>query len=134
VPGGQPTKLTPATQKLLCEAIAAGNYYEAACSYAGISYATFALWMRLGKRAKKGKYFKFFKAIKKAEGDAEVTVVAQWRKQIPENWQAARDFLARRYPERWAPKEHVQILKLAQILNQLEKNARGTRRAQAEGE
>jgi len=90
--------------------------------------------MRLGKRAKKGKYFKFFKAIMKAKGDSEVTVVAQWRKQIPENWQAARDFLARRFPERWAPKEHVQILKLAQILNQLEKNARGTRRAQTEGE
>jgi len=41
-----------------------------------------------------------------------VTIVAQWRKQIPENWQAARDFLARRFPEHWAPKEHGQILKL----------------------
>jgi hypothetical protein len=127
--GGQPTKLTPATQKMLCEAIAAGNYYEAACAYAGISYAAFARWMRLGKKAKKGKYFKFFKTIKKVEADAEVTVVAQWRKQIPTSWQAARDFLARRFPERWAPKEHGQILKLAQAVEQMEKTTRGTRRA-----
>ena len=134
MPGGQPTKLTPETQKKLCDAISAGNYLVAACGYADVSYGTFALWMRLGRKARKGKYFKFFKAVRKAETDAEVTVVAQWRKLIPSSWQAARDFLARRYPERWAPKEHVQILKLAQLVAQMEKNARGTRRAQAESE
>jgi hypothetical protein len=28
-------------------------------------------------------------------------LVALWQQHIPENWQAARDFLERRFPQRW---------------------------------
>ena len=38
---GRPSKLTPEVTKRLTEAIRAGNYYEAACGYAGIGYSTF---------------------------------------------------------------------------------------------
>lgn len=37
-----------------------------------------------------------------AEAAAEIAVVEMWQKATPDNWQACRDFLARRYPERWA--------------------------------
>ena len=37
----RPSKLTPEVTKRLTEAIRAGNYYEAACAYAGIHYSTF---------------------------------------------------------------------------------------------
>jgi hypothetical protein len=30
-----------------------------------------------------------------------------WKAQIPNNWQAARDFLARRFPKRWGAKEKI---------------------------
>ena len=105
MPGGRPDALTPEKQERLCTAIRAGNYYQAACNYAGVHYASFRRWMAKGKKAKQGRFRSFCEAIRKAEADAEVTIVAQWRQQIPENWQAARDFLGRRFPERWGPKE-----------------------------
>jgi hypothetical protein len=97
----RPTKLTPELQEKICNAIRAGNYYEAACGFVGIHYSTFRRWMIQGENAKSGKYKEFFEAIKKAEHDAEVRLVAQWQKHMPDNWQAIATFLERRYPERW---------------------------------
>jgi hypothetical protein len=105
VPGGRPSKLTPELQERICTAIRAGNYYRAACRYGGIDYANFRVWMLKGGRGRGGKYREFHDAVLRAEADAEVAVVALWRQQIPENWQAARDFLARRFPKRWGPKD-----------------------------
>jgi len=104
---GQPTKLTPEVQQRMCQAISAGNYLAAACRYGGVDYTTVRRWMLRGDR-EPGIYRHFRDAILKAEADAEVTVVALWRSQIPENWAAARDFLARRFPERWGPKARLE--------------------------
>lgn len=97
----RPSKLTPEVQKRLVEAIKAGNYYEAACGFAGIHYSTFREWMIRGEKAKSGKFREFYEAIKKAENEAEVRMVAQWQQHMPENWQAIATFLERRYPDRW---------------------------------
>jgi hypothetical protein len=102
---GRPQKLTPERQARICQAIAAGNYYEAAAAYGGIDYSAFRLWMIRGEKEKSGKYFDFFEAVRKAEADAEVSLVGQWKAKVPEDWRAARDFLARRFPKRWGPKE-----------------------------
>jgi transposase len=102
---GRPTKLTPEVQERLCEAIAAGNYYEPACAYAGVAYSTFMHWKTQGETAKSGPYRQFLEAVKEAEAKAEMRMVEQWRSQMPEDWRAARDFLARRFPGRWGPKE-----------------------------
>ena len=93
--------MTPEVIKRLTEAIRAGNYYEAACGYAGIHYSTFRKWMQKGETAKSGKYREFFEAVTRAEYEAEVRMVAQWQKHMPEDYRAIRDFLERRYPERW---------------------------------
>lgn len=42
--GGRPTKYTPPTVKLLCELVADGLSYKAACKGAGISEETFRQW------------------------------------------------------------------------------------------
>ncbi len=97
----RPSKLTPEVTKRLTEAIRAGNYYEAACGYAGIGYSTFRAWMVRGEEAKSGKYREFMESIKKAEQEAEVRMVAMWQKHMPDNWQAIATFLERRYPDRW---------------------------------
>lgn len=70
MPRGRPCKLTPELQKRLCDAIAAGNYYEAACGYAGIDYTTFRRWMERGEKATRGKFCDFCQAVRKAEADA----------------------------------------------------------------
>jgi hypothetical protein len=95
-------------QDRICTAIRAGNYYRAACRYGGIDYANFRVWMLKGGRAKGGKYREFHDAVLSAEADAEVAVVALWRQQCPTNWPACRDFLARRFPKRWGPRDKHQ--------------------------
>jgi transposase len=97
----RPSKLTPEVTKRLTEAIRAGNYYEAACGYAGIHYSTFRKWMQKGETAKSGKFREFFDIITRAEYEAEVRMVAQWQKHMPDDYRAIRDFLERRYPDRW---------------------------------
>jgi hypothetical protein len=37
MPLGRRTKLTPEVQKKIVDALSAGNYFEVACEYAGIS-------------------------------------------------------------------------------------------------
>jgi transposase len=106
----RPTKLTSLVQDRLCNAIRAGNYYETACAYAGISYSTFREWMIRGEARRSGSPFlEFLEAVRAAEAEAEMAVVALWQRHIPDNWQAARDFLARRYPERWAPRDQLHV-------------------------
>ena len=52
--------------------------------------------------------FEFFDAITRAETVAEVRMVAQWQQHMPEDYRAIRDFLERRFPERWGRKDKVQ--------------------------
>lgn len=106
---GRPSKLTPETRKRLFDAIKAGCYYDVACRYAGISYATFRNWINKGEKSKSGEFFDFLEALKQAEAEAEVRMVMLWQSKMPEDWKAARDFLARRYPERWAQKERIDL-------------------------
>ena len=106
---GRPSKLTPAVQKKIIEAIRNGNYYNAACAYAGIQYQTFWEWMKRGEKAKSGKHFQFFQEVKKAEAEAEARIVALWQSKIPKDWRAAQVFLERRYPDRWSRKEKVEV-------------------------
>lgn len=105
---GRPTKLTPEVQKRIVDAIAAGNYYETAAAYGGVSYDAFNEWMTKGASGA-GPYRQFRQAVEAAAAQAEVSVVAQWKKAVPESWQAGRDFLARRYPDRWGAKDRVAI-------------------------
>lgn len=106
---GRPTKFTPETKKKLLDAIRMGNYREPSCAFAGISVSTFYAWLEKGKRQKEGQFVEFLEAVKHAEAEAEVRMVAQWQAHIPRDWRAARDFLARRYPERWGLKARVDL-------------------------
>lgn len=106
---GRQTKLTPAVQQRICDAIRAGNYLEAAAAYGGVEKSTIYKWLQRGESASAGIFFDFFHAVQAAQAEAEVRIVAQWQQQIPDNWQAARDFLARRFPDRWGPKDRREV-------------------------
>ena len=107
---GRPTKFTPETKKKLLDAIIMGNYREPSCAFAGISVSTFYAWLDKGKQQKKGQFVEFLEAVEHAEAEAEVRMVAQWQAHIPRDWRAARDFLARRYPERWGLRARVGLV------------------------
>lgn len=118
--GGRPSKLIPAVRKKLIDMIKAGNYYETACTYAGIDYSTFRKWMKKGEHAKSGNYFEFFHEVTRAEAEAEARMIAQWQAQIPQDWRAARDFLARRHPERWAQQEKIDLEHSGKVIQEHE--------------
>ena len=106
---GRPSKLTEELKANLTKVIAAGNYYQAACDYVGISYSIFREWIVKGEQAKSGKYFDFSEAVKKAEAQAEIRMVQEWQKQMPENWQAIATFMERRYPDRWGRQDKSKV-------------------------
>jgi hypothetical protein len=106
---GRPTKLTPELREKFCGLVRDGNYTQAACAGVGISFATYRNWYNRGRKARKGPYLEFFEAVRLALAESEANVVRDWQAQIPENWQAARDFLARRFPKRWGPKETHEV-------------------------
>lgn len=107
--GGRPTKLTPEIQVELVKYIKAGNYYSDACEYVGIDYRTFRNWMKKGEEAKTGQFFQFFHAIKKAEAESKIRMVAQWQSAMKTDWKAIATFMERRYPEEWGRKDKHEV-------------------------
>jgi len=105
----RPTKLNQMLQDKLVECIRQGAYYETACRCVGIGYRTFRTWMTKGEGESAGQYGQFRQAIKQAEAEAEIRLVELWQQQAITNWQAARDFLERRYPERWGRKDRAAL-------------------------
>ena len=98
----RPTKLTDEAQTKIVNAIAAGNYLDAAAQYGGVTYDTLNDWMNKGKDGKAPNYVQFYHAVKKAEADAEILRVARINKAGQEgNWQADAWYLERRYPDKW---------------------------------
>jgi hypothetical protein len=85
------SKLTPAVQQRICDAIGIGATYELAAAYGGVAFETFRRW-REGNRA-------FCAAIESAEARAVVGWLAKIEKAASEGtWQAAAWKLERRYP------------------------------------
>lgn len=119
--GGRNTKLTEEVQSELSRLIGAGVYMRQACEFVGISEQTIYNWMGRGSTeilrleadpkarplAKEAPYVEFFKKIKKAENASEVRAVINWQREIEGDWRAAKDFLARRFPDRWSPRLEV---------------------------
>jgi transposase-like protein len=105
---GRPSKFLSVKDKII-EAIRRGNYYEPACKAAGVDYSTFRDWMKKAEEDQKGPFFQFSLEVQKAEAEAELEVVQIWKDQMPQNWQAAKEFLARRHPKSWASQNKVDV-------------------------
>lgn len=58
---------------------------------------------------REARYLAFLEAITQAETAAEVAAVTHWRAAFPHDWRAARDYLVRSKPDRWAATTRVQI-------------------------
>lgn len=97
----RPTKLTPETQARIIQALEAGNYFETACGYAGVSATTGYNWMNKGRESTSGIYFEFLNAVEKASSNAEARNVALIQQAAKDTWQAAAWWLERRAPDRW---------------------------------
>ena len=119
--GGRNTKLTEELQKDFIRLVSAGVYVRQVCETVGISEATVYNWMSRGSAeilrlennpkarpsAKEAPYVDFFYKVKKAENASEVRAVILWQEEIKGDWRAAKEFLARRFPDRWSPRLEV---------------------------
>lgn len=76
---GRPTKLTAAVQERIVGALRAGNYIEPACQAAGVSASTHFRWMARGERERKGIYWEYAQAVRRAQAEAEVEAVGLLR-------------------------------------------------------
>lgn len=106
---GRPSKLTPDCKKRLLQALAAGNYYEPACAYAGIDYSTFRRWMLRGEKESKGEFCEFCEVVQRAIAQSEIASVAKIKKAEEDDWRAAAWLLERRFSDRWASTQKVKI-------------------------
>jgi hypothetical protein len=54
-------------------------------------------------------YLELLESVTRAQAEAEVAAVSAWRSAWSQDWRAARDYLARTSPERWAGVTRVQM-------------------------
>lgn len=112
-PGGRPSEFDEAAPKII-EFIRKGNTYECSAACSRVSYRSFNRWMKQGEEdiehgILNSKFCQFWHDVKQAEMEAEQEAVQAWRNFVPLNWQAARDFLARRNPDSWGSKDRVDV-------------------------
>lgn len=96
---GRKLKLTPQVLARIVHAVEIGAPFKYAAQYGGVSYSTFAEWMRLGEAGKRP-YCVFHDAIKQAEAVALIG----WLEKIEQaanqgTWQAAAWKAERRHRE-----------------------------------
>jgi len=106
---GRNLKLTPEFIKKIIPSIEAGNYIETVCRAHGIDKSTYYKWLQKGEKAKNGIYFEFFHAVRDAEARAERKLIEEWRDKLKESPASYKDFLERRYSERWGKKDRVEV-------------------------
>ena len=102
-------KLTYELIEKMIPAIEAGNYVETVCQAMGIDRSTYYKWLKKGEKAKSGIYFHFFHTVKDAEARAERKLIEEWRDKLKESPASYKDFLERRYSERWGKRDKVEV-------------------------
>lgn len=103
------TKLNQQLLETFVRLVQAGNYHIAACKAVGISYQTYRRWMRQGMESTDDTdiHRQFFLRVNESDAYAEVNAVNAWRGHFSRDYRASRDFLARRFPERWGERQKI---------------------------
>ncbi len=103
---------------LILENLAKGGHFAKACRAAGISPHTGNLWRRLGRLQvgehedtclARPEHIAFEEAVEETLAKFEMRILGYWVAAAETNWQAARDLLARRFPQRWGNAERREI-------------------------
>lgn len=143
---GRPTKLTPAAQERICEALAKGLPRHVAATLGGVDYSTMRTWEKKGRRQKRGGYRDFLLAVEASEKEAvdfffgivrkaatphtERTVTTKTGplgftqtvdKKGVFDWRAALEVLQRRWAADWAIKETKAIAEMQAQIDEMKK-------------
>lgn len=121
MPGGRNSRLTDELKEEILLLVGSGLYLKQVCEYVGVSESTIYYWLKRGSEevlrlesnpkarpsTKEQPYVDFYYAMKRAENQSEVRAVGNWQKAMKDDWRAAREFLARRFPDRWSPRIEI---------------------------
>lgn len=121
-PVGQPTKLTPAVQNVLVQAVIVGMSYRMASAAAGISPKTEQAWRDRGEAAAaleeagepvpevEQRYLAYLRAIQSARANAvQARLNAINEASAEGHWQAAAWWLERMFPHDYGRKQTVTL-------------------------
>ena len=122
---GRPTSLTPEVQKAIVDCIRAGNYRSVAAAAAGVHRNRLAEWEKRGEDGEEP-YAGFACALRKAEADAEIELLAELRAAKPgitgvtgaDLWQTKAWMLERRYASRWCARVKQQVAESVDALTE----------------
>ena len=120
------TQESPAGKCLM--AIRAGAHFSEAAVYASISTDTIKRWLTRGRTymldafdedcsdedisllpPNQQMYVTFYRSAARNEATVAVEMVGVWRQAAQDDWRAARDFLARRFPAEWQPRDRLEL-------------------------
>ena len=105
----RPTKLTPAAEKAILDALRAGATRTAAFEAAGISRARISTYMR--------GFVTFRDAVMQAEAGAELRAIVGVRQAINANdWRAAAWWLERRRHDDWGRRDRIDLVATVRML------------------
>lgn len=103
------TKLTDDVVEKICLALKGGNTIETAAAWGGVSRSTLHDWMRAGRNGGTPRERRFVASVELAMAEWEVATVAGVSRAAQDDWRAAMELLARRFPERWGQTSRVNV-------------------------
>jgi len=111
---GRPSKLNAVTKARLLTAIKRGAHLDVACRSAGVEYATVCEWRQRGEgrhptRKATKEYAEFAEEITRAIADSEMALLTTIRQAAEVDAVHARWILERRFPERWANTQRIEL-------------------------
>lgn len=112
---GKQTELTSDIRQKIVAAIGAGNFYEVACSLAGIQTETFYQWLAFGEEGQSEIYQSFAEEVKRAEAIAEAKRLQVIVEASVSNWQAAKWLLEKRFPHKWGKSKKQEDAKKEEV-------------------
>lgn len=111
---GRPSKLTPLVKERLLNALKRGAHIETACSAAGVDYTTVREWMQRGqgthpRRSQAKEFIEFAEEMTRAIADSEMALLTIIRQAGHTDARHAAWIMERRFPERWANTQRIQV-------------------------
>lgn len=115
------TKLTKEIIDDVAKKLKVGSYAKVVIASIGIHEATYYRWLERGNKALKLKmlgkkipetekiFCEFCESIRQSEAEGEVVLTTMIFSKANDDWKAAMELLARKYPDRWARKDSVNL-------------------------
>ena len=103
-------KFTSRRKSAILRKMREGHYAKTAALTSGITEQTLYNWLKKGEDPERHPgHAAFLEAYRKAEPLAEDRAIEAVRSAFTDDWRAAMTYLERRYPERWAKRQNVDV-------------------------